>query len=84
MTVRYSGDLSSNVDWSPDGKQLAFSINQRIHLAEADSDKPPALIPGQQGSNREPVWSPDGKWIAFSSERKADGPPQKALLIAVC
>ncbi len=80
MTVRHSGDLSGNVDWSPDGKQLAFSINQRIHLADADSDKPPALIAGQQGSNREPVWSPDGRWIAFSSERKADGPPQKARI----
>jgi Tol biopolymer transport system component len=56
--------------WSPDGKKLAFSVeNPRgewaLHVANADGADDvrltdPVLISGS------PAWSPDGKQIAFS------------------
>lgn len=55
--------------WSPDGKKLAFSVeNPRaewaVHVANADGSNEvrltdPVLISGS------PAWSPDGKQIAF-------------------
>jgi WD40 repeat protein len=79
LKTRWSGDLSGSVAWSPDGKQLAFSLDQKIHLIDVDGGRRPTLIPGQEGSNREPAWSPDGQWLAFSSERKSGDAPQRPV-----
>jgi Tol biopolymer transport system component len=54
-----------NPDWSPDGRQIAFSgSNERLTVIRADGTKrrrlgPPAL------RGREPHWSSDGRRIAF-------------------
>lgn len=72
--ILHHGYVGWQPDWSPDGKQIVFwirdGINERLHLLEIDSDKPPRLMPGQfTQRNSDPVWSPDGKKIAFSSDR---------------
>ena len=72
--LRLQADVMGHLAWSPDGKQLAITLDNMIQLLNADDDTPPRPIPGQIGSSRDPAWSPDGKWIAFSSNRPASGP----------
>ena len=71
--------------WSPDGKQIAFAIqdasapdprNRRWHhtylyVISADTPSFPTLLePGHKGLvNRSMMWSPDSQKIVFSSER---------------
>lgn len=52
-------------DWSPDGRQLAFSrggpgVAPRIFIAMADGSTPRAIALGQS-----PAWSPDGRRLAY-------------------
>ena len=72
--LRLQGNLMGQVAWSPDGKQLAITLDGAIRLLNTDDSKPPQLIPGQIGKSRDPAWSPDGKWLAFASNRNTDGP----------
>ena len=76
-----NGIFQSECAWSPDGKQIAFSIvvprEDRMHLCVIDVDGknfrqltqgPPIL--GNKNNFpfpmiRQPAWSPDGKWIAY-------------------
>ena len=72
--VLHAGYVGWHPDWSPDGKQILFwirdGVNERLHLLDVDSDKPPRVLPGQfTPRNSDPVWSPDGKQIAFASDR---------------
>lgn len=67
--LRLEGSLMGQVAWSPDGKQLAVTLNAVIHLLNPDNTSAPRAIPGQIGPSRDPAWSPDGKSIAFSSLR---------------
>ncbi len=60
--------------WSPDGKKIAFSVNNsEIYVMNADGSrttnltKNPALDDFEGLGNS--VWSPDGKKIAFQSTR---------------
>ena len=41
LSQRLSGDLSGTVAWSPDGKRLAFALDQKIHMIDVEGDKPP-------------------------------------------
>lgn len=76
-------------DYSPDGKQIAFSSgrsgNNGVWVSEADGSKPRLLRscgPYVTGSTR---WSPDGHWIAFDSRScvaGANGNPDIYLISA--
>lgn len=72
--VLAQGMVGWRPDWSPDGKRVVFWFHQggqeRLHVLELDSDKPPQLLAGQVTKrNSDPTWSPDGKQIAFASDR---------------
>ncbi len=62
-------------DWSPDGKQIAFSSNRdgnsEIYVMSADGANPINLT-NHPARDVGATWSPDGKQIAFSSNRDGD------------
>lgn len=67
LKPRYSraGMVGGHVTWSPDDKQLVFTIDSMINMLDVEGTAEPRLVPNQSDSNRDPALSPDGKWIAF-------------------
>ena len=65
----------NNPDWSPDGKQIAFSTNRdgnrEVYVMTSDGANLMNLTnhPARDGG---PAWSPDGLKIAFSTNRDGD------------
>ncbi|MFI5186707.1 MAG: S9 family peptidase [Chitinophagales bacterium] len=63
-------DGSSQADWSPDGKQIAFvrlaDEKPQIFLLSLDGGEAVQLTKFKYGAGT-PKWSPDGKQILFSS-----------------
>lgn len=71
------GSEPAGVDWSPDGKRLAFTCSTEdgdgttradVCVMAADGSGLRALG-GSAGSDGDPAWSPDGARIAFVSDR---------------
>jgi WD40-like Beta Propeller Repeat len=58
-------------DWSPDGKEIAFSSTSDIFLMKANGTGHTNLT-NNPANDEYPTWSPDGKKIAFSSSRAGD------------
>jgi dipeptidyl aminopeptidase/acylaminoacyl peptidase len=68
----------TNIDVSPDGKRVAFTVTQavmtsekssyvsQVYLVDADGSQPRQLTAGEHSSYA-PQWSPDGRSIAFLS-----------------
>jgi Tol biopolymer transport system component len=60
---------------SPDGKRVAFSIDDgaesNIWIYDLSRPNAPNRLTFS-GRNRFPVWSSDGQWIAFQSDREGD------------
>jgi dipeptidyl aminopeptidase/acylaminoacyl peptidase len=66
----------SELNWSPDGKKLAYVSQGAIWLVAAGSNTPVRLTEGKAGAgdprgatDHFPRWSPKGKWILFESGR---------------
>lgn len=68
-------------DWSPDGKQIIFSmassskdeVFQRQIFLRNESGDIRRLWVDSQWQDENPVWSPDGRQFAFLSRRSGDG-----------
>jgi dipeptidyl aminopeptidase/acylaminoacyl peptidase len=66
----------SDFDWSPDGKQIAFSAadnpspgssgNSLVYVMDI-AGKSWKKLSGQKGPERNPKWSPDGKQIVYQT-----------------
>lgn len=71
---------SEQFNWSPDGRQIAYTLKVTNNPAEStDTDvyvrdvdtmtRALCLSTGMDGYDMEPVYSPDGKYLAFQSMR---------------
>ncbi|HEX6096139.1 MAG TPA: S9 family peptidase [Thermoanaerobaculia bacterium] len=70
----------SELDVSPDGKELAFarntdtdgalSTNADVFLVPIAGGTPPKRITSRTGADTAPVYSPDGRWIAYRSQAR--------------
>ncbi len=69
---------SEHFNWSPDGKEIAFtakfsnnwaqSTDSDIYLIQIDGDgRRQCITTGMDGYDNEPVYSPNGKYLAFHS-----------------
>ena len=61
--------LASSASWSPDGKQLVYTKDSAIYLADADGTDPRPLVT-VEGSPTYPRFSVDGKRIRFTVSEK--------------
>lgn len=75
-------DLGGKMDFSfsPDGKEIAFTMNQDPHIAWSTNNDIFVLpvgggaarrISSSPGADNQPAYSPDGKYLAFRSMKRA-------------
>jgi Tol biopolymer transport system component len=61
------GDLfSPSLDWSPDGSQISYVADERIHIMDADGTNR-TVVPGTSDPVDTASWSPDGTLFAYAS-----------------
>jgi TolB protein len=59
----------SSVAWSPDSKELVYSMGGSLWLQKIDSNEAQQLTDGP-GYDYQPDWSPDGKSVVYVSYQK--------------
>ena len=59
------------LDWAPNGRQIVFTDNTDLFLANAHTGAVKPLLRTRHWVGS-PVWSPDGRWIAFLLYLKGD------------
>src|SRR5271168_1058974 len=59
----------SSVSWSPDSKELVYSMGGSLWRQTLDSQEPQQLTDGA-GYDYQPDWSPDGKFVVYVSYQK--------------
>jgi TolB protein len=78
------GTLVTGAAFSPNGKQLAFSMSEgegsQIWVVNADGSAPRRITNDAYGINSSPAWSPDGNRLVFVSNRA--GSPQLYIVPA--
>ncbi len=85
---------SEQFNWSPDGKEIAFtmknvknwaeSTNSDVYVINVDGDTPPKNITeGRTGYDNDPSFSPDGKYLAFQSMERAGFESDKNRLMVI-
>jgi len=63
--IRLANTVGRDGAWSPDGKQLAYTIGNDLYLANADGTDSRKIASFPSGA-RIPIWSPDGKQIRLT------------------
>ncbi|MGH8144739.1 MAG: S9 family peptidase [Rhodanobacteraceae bacterium] len=70
------------LQWSPDGKRLAFVSHRGDHAfigVYVNDDTPIEYLAPSTGIDASPRWSPDGSRIAFTRRHGHGGPPRPIL-----
>lgn len=62
--IRSSGKITGNMQYSPDGKELAVASNKGIWIYDARSGAEVALLSGHNRDVMDIAYSPDGKMLA--------------------
>ena len=62
--IRSSGKITGNMQYSPDGKELAVASNKGIWIYDARSGTEVALLSGHNGDVMDIAYSPNGKMLA--------------------
>lgn len=66
--VTYSSGRAGHMDFSPDGKFIAYEFHNDIHILAADG-KTENTIVKHPANDRLLGWTPDGKYVLFRSDR---------------
>lgn len=79
VTLTTTAGVKSGVDWSPDGKMLAYASQGGIWVVDVEGGEPKRLTNSPPGSgdprgasDRQPQWSPKGYWILFETGRRGN------------
>src|SRR5580658_10053038 len=56
----------SSLTWSPDSKELIFSMGGSL-WRQREGATTAEQLPGSTGYDYQPDWSPDGRWVIFTS-----------------
>ena len=62
--IKSSGKITGNMQYSPDGKELAVASDKGVWIYDARSGAEVALLSGHNGEVKAITYSPDGKMLA--------------------
>ena len=73
-TLLDAWNMPREIQWSPDGKYLAYSrpdlnFNSEIYIHPLEGDSDPVNVSMHPRGDRSPFWSPDGSKLGFLSAR---------------